>query len=473
MKCRHAFTLVELLVSLALIIFIMAILSQAFVAALGTFRNLKAAGDMAEKLRATTQILQRDLAAQHFEGTKRLSNPNFWLNGPPQQGYFQIYQGSKGNFEGNDLDTIPSYICTNHSLAFAICLTGQQITNFLSASAPQTFLWQSQQPTFTGTAGAYEARYQIAVPPPPSPAPVPLPSYNYQWAEVAWFMQPSINPSTGLPDTTVTDPTAGAPNGQPLTLYTLYRRQRLACPGDTNVHTRGAGGDPFGFPMPVGIPYTSQYASCLELSCWGLASAAGSTGSLYFNSPADLTVPGRRLGNGPLTIAPAGQGNAYPYPYQFTTLAQDLQTLGISNPSLIGADIMLNDVVSFEVRMLPDLSAIPENAQFTALATVEPFVTLFDAPFTVAANPPYTYTAPYQADGKTPIPGMVFDTWTSTNDQFSNYSQWNVPFASQNPKALGTTIPLGGPIIQAIQVTIRIWDSKTNQTRQVSIVQAM
>jgi prepilin-type N-terminal cleavage/methylation domain-containing protein len=42
-----------------------------------------------------------------------------------------------------------------------------------------------------------------------------------------------------------------------------------------------------------------------------------------------------------------------------------------------------------------------------------------------------------------------------------------------------TSIPLWnpttqqGPIIQALQITIRIWDQKTNQTRQVTIVQAM
>ena len=100
MKHRQGFTLVELMVSMALIIFIMAILSQAFVAALGVFRNLKGQGDLAEHLRAVTQILQRDLAADHFDGNRRLSDPNFWLNGPPSQGFFQIWQGSRLNAGG-------------------------------------------------------------------------------------------------------------------------------------------------------------------------------------------------------------------------------------------------------------------------------------------------------------------------------------------------------------------------------------
>src|SRR5215469_14594848 len=130
MKRRNGFTLVELMVCMALIMFMMAIMSQAFVSATGVFRNLKAAGDMAEKLRATTTLLQRDLAADHFEGKKRLSDPYFWQNGPPQQGFFRIWQGSGGTSEGNDLDGIGSYNSNNHMLAFTIKLRGNQMSDF-------------------------------------------------------------------------------------------------------------------------------------------------------------------------------------------------------------------------------------------------------------------------------------------------------------------------------------------------------
>src|SRR5262249_19862414 len=95
MRRRQAFTLVELLVAMALILFMMAILSQAFVAATRSFREIKAAGDLAEKLRAVSIQLRRELAADHFEGKKRLSQPTFWDSGPPRQGFFRIYQGSR------------------------------------------------------------------------------------------------------------------------------------------------------------------------------------------------------------------------------------------------------------------------------------------------------------------------------------------------------------------------------------------
>jgi hypothetical protein len=98
-------------------------------------------------------------------------------------------------------------------------------------------------------------------------------------------------------------------------------------------------------------------------------------------------------------------------------------------------------------------------------AVGEPFVTLFQAPFTAYAhgNPAFF---PANANGP-----AVFDTWTSINDGLGNsYATWNSPnLATSIPLWNGTT----GPLIQAIQISIRIWDQKTNQTREVTIVQAM
>src|ERR1700737_4870155 len=91
MRRRSAFTLVELLVTMALIIFIMAILSEAFVVGLQTFRDLKAIGDMNERLRAGVLVIKGDLQADHFTGKQRLSDPNFWAAGAPREGFLRIY----------------------------------------------------------------------------------------------------------------------------------------------------------------------------------------------------------------------------------------------------------------------------------------------------------------------------------------------------------------------------------------------
>src|SRR6266498_1920925 len=94
MQQRQGFTLVEVLVAMALTIFIMVILSQCFVAGLETFRQLKAIGDMESNMRTATTVLRSDLAADHFESKRRLSDVPFWIQGPPRMGYFRLWQGS-------------------------------------------------------------------------------------------------------------------------------------------------------------------------------------------------------------------------------------------------------------------------------------------------------------------------------------------------------------------------------------------
>jgi prepilin-type N-terminal cleavage/methylation domain-containing protein len=422
MRRRPGFTIVELLVALALILFIMAILSQAFISATSTFRNLKALGDMMTKLRATTQLLHSDLSADHFNGKRRLSDQDFFFYGPPQQGYFQIYQGSDptvpGNpsvLEGTDLNGFNSYRCVDQTLAFTIKVRGNQLGDFLTANAPAQLLAAS--PSF----GPPEARLQSN-------------SYSYQWAEVAWFLKPSINPATGKQDVTAADPITGAA-GVPL--YTLYRRQRLAVPENSLVNPA--------------IP-ASQLPNCLELSCWPNGDPKQASTNLYFNNPTDLTVPTRRFGGG--------------VPTAFTTLAQDVALLKPANAAaLAGSDIQLTDVVSFEVRVNnPDF---PFFFFFFSNNSVDPFVTLFDPSlsFFRTGNPLFGNA-------------MVYDTWSTVVDGLSDYSQaLQFFFFDFGQQATSITMPMwdgfSAPNVQALQITLRIWDAKTNQTRQVTIVQAM
>jgi prepilin-type N-terminal cleavage/methylation domain-containing protein len=60
---RRGFTIVELLIAMALIVLIMAILSQAFVEGLESFRHLKGIGDLQEDLRQASIGLRRDVLA--------------------------------------------------------------------------------------------------------------------------------------------------------------------------------------------------------------------------------------------------------------------------------------------------------------------------------------------------------------------------------------------------------------------------
>src|SRR5713101_2861271 len=105
---RGAFTLVEMLVATALVMFIMLILSEAFVAGLEAFRTLKGIGDMEERLRAAALIIRSDLEADHFESGVQLSDPNFWRQGNPRQGFVNITQGFNPTTSAGGVSAAPA-----------------------------------------------------------------------------------------------------------------------------------------------------------------------------------------------------------------------------------------------------------------------------------------------------------------------------------------------------------------------------
>src|SRR5438445_4215103 len=95
---RQGFTIPELLVSMALILFIMVILSQTFVAGADMFRKLKAMGDMQERLRTVSTRLRAELEELHFDDSLDLGGGNFKARSklsdidlraepPPQNGF--------------------------------------------------------------------------------------------------------------------------------------------------------------------------------------------------------------------------------------------------------------------------------------------------------------------------------------------------------------------------------------------------
>ena len=150
---RPGFTLVELLVSMALILFIMTILAEAFSSGTETFRRLKGIGDLQERLRTASTILKRDLAADHFQGKTRLSDPNFWVNGPPEEGFFRLYQGSTppaanklGQFptsqnlnyqiDGVDLSGPPTFRTVDHAIHMMVKYRGNSPGDMFSTSIP-------------------------------------------------------------------------------------------------------------------------------------------------------------------------------------------------------------------------------------------------------------------------------------------------------------------------------------------------
>src|SRR5271168_5463222 len=112
-RSRTAFTLPELLVATALSLVIMAIIAVAFQKGIDAFRMLRAVGSMQDKLKSAENVIKRDLASEHFSGTFKpgfggpfLRDQRLDLTGwyPPDQGYFNITQGSVSTQEGVDSD---------------------------------------------------------------------------------------------------------------------------------------------------------------------------------------------------------------------------------------------------------------------------------------------------------------------------------------------------------------------------------
>lgn len=418
MSRRTGFTLVELLVAAALIIFMMAVLTQAFQAATHVFRDLKAAGDLAERLRAVATQLRSDLSADHFEGKKRLSDTNFWDNGPPPQGFFRVYQGSRPVvaparglcvLEGVDLDGLRSYRSVDHQLHFTVRQRGNDAGRFFAARIPLG------SPLATAIFGPPEARFQEGG------------AYRYQWAEVAYFLRPSLN-DLGLQDTA---------NGTPL--YSLYRRHRLAVLDNGLIPAQPA----------------SRAAEYLEVSC---GPDAANPQQLYFNNAVDLTVPERRFGmaGGLPSVVIPNYGRSYPVLEEQT-----------SDADLRGADLALTDVVSFDVRLLV---AKGPGGYAGPIDPVNPFVDLFDPSL---AGYDHGNAAMFAVNGP-----RVLDTWSSAACSVAaqDYGAWNKPghaksIPTWNVKAASEA--LKGPVVQAIQITLRVWDVKTSLTRQVTIVQGL
>ena len=225
MRRRSGFTIIELLVSMALIIFIMSILAEAFSAGTSAFRQLKAIGDMNEKLRSTSTTLRKYLAADHFDGKRRLSDINFWAQGgsgtpygPPKEGFFRIVQGNpllfpQTNPEGTDQDGVPSYRSTNHALHFTVKARGNlRRGEFFRATVPAGSPLTSNLPF-------WQSHFQDGM---------GASTYCSPWAEVAFFLRPT-GQNTVDPDN---------PTGNPgLPLYALYLRQALLVPDNSYLAT--------------------------------------------------------------------------------------------------------------------------------------------------------------------------------------------------------------------------------------------
>jgi hypothetical protein len=234
-----------------------------------------------------------------------------------------------------------------------------------------------------------------------------------------------------------------------------------------------------------GNPITSAaiYYQNYDVSAFFFESAvyAGGNNQFFFNSPADVQFRPRRYNHG-----------NFPYP-RF----QDIPGIPLTDPR-IGADLVLPNVLSFDVKILDPIptTSVDNFQNYANLNSPTGAVTLpagglLGQPTSLGPNPPprlnpnrfvdigygrnfwdptanggagaWTAVGPFVGGGNNPTTPFTFDTWSTRNNGAWNYADQTQP---------NTRIPYSYPF-NAIQVKVRLWDRKTNQTRELTIVQEM
>ena len=423
---RNAFTLVELMVAMALIILMLSIMSQAFVIATGVMQGLKEVADMQEKIRPAITLLQRDLGANHFEGSKKLSDLEFWDKGPPKEGYFMLWQDKASDVaEGvtNNVTFSQSAALANHMLAFTVKLPGKSPNDFFDSSLGASFgnIFFNGAGTPLGMTDSNIRRFE-------SNANL----IHSDWAEVAYFLGPHNAGATPVADGN----TDGKTNPPSLPYFNLYRQQKLVLPS-FNIS---------GVTLPVATAAIKEEISCET-----------STGT--FNKPSDLTVPWKRMGNRSLNHL----GNR----------VGPLFSEFVNPSSKVNTDIIATNVISFDVKLLTDLRYDYED------------LTTILSQGSYSAYPPVSNYA--LANGNAAI--RVFDTWTTDQGNAANsipkydFGFWNNITGKWQPS--GNTAGNNSLIqvwnvtnntglnIKAVQISLRIWDQKSNTAKMFVIVQKL
>lgn len=164
---RRAFTLVELMVTITIVLIMMSILATASSIAADAFRGAKVQGDFVAQERAALAVLRRDLQFPHFleeDGKpnlgRRLSDQRLdkltvsgtTLTGykPPKSGYFYAESTKVDNVwnfdELSDGDGFQSSRSGNHVLQFTIIVPGGAPEDTLIADVP----FQTTSPPVVG-----------------------------------------------------------------------------------------------------------------------------------------------------------------------------------------------------------------------------------------------------------------------------------------------------------------------------------
>ena len=258
------------------------------------------------------------------------------------------------------------------------------------------------------------------------------------WAEVAYFLGPH-NAGVVVADGN----TDGKDNPPALPYYNLYRQQRLVLP---SYNIAGVALPPAG---------ANEEISC-ELATFS------------FNKPSDLTVPWKRMGNRTLNGLTANRYLGKP-PANTPLFSE------YTSATKVNTDIIATNVISFDVKFITD-----DYYDYETLNAI-----LNRAPYLL--NPAYSPS----------VSNLFFDTWTTDQGNAANsipkydLGEWNtipnkwqpsIPVSSATIPVWGWYLastmpnvykPYKGLNIKAVQISLRIWDQKSNTAKMFVVVQKL
>jgi type II secretory pathway pseudopilin PulG len=524
---RPGFTLVELMVAAALAITIMWILSESFKMGIDFARTARSTGDMMGQLNNAGQILSRDLQASHFlmsdappvaAGAMRNTNttvspvmpdmmtapivPNN-INGrstvgtgyTPPNGYFMLVSPPPGT-PNPVTQTVP-----------------QSYASFRDDT--EGFTISTTNPITTGTAAGAQLAFTVFLPPglPQNQfvATCPVNSGNVYYsrvAEIGYFLGSPAGAGLPIGQTPALEATPELLAQQPnlntaqQNLYNLYRRQRLV-----------AENSDFAQLKPGVNPQPPNLNAAVSPTTNGLIN--GPANPYYDPTASDVIsftplppTPGKPLYKLNTLVTPGdnssvGFGAAFSFPTPFSPQIPPSRFGPVGNVNGLvplaplatqgraGDDIVLTDVLSFEVLAVwvpaPYPFALPPPTGGSTPGIRQPSFNAKRPPQAIPGPRPFTVTNPtplptipgapiYPVSNTTPfnsnypfdfLPQLTlnpflphtFDTWftiTQPNGIWNNFTA-----APTNP----WLIPMPARIT-ALQITIRIFDRKTNQARQ-------
>lgn len=418
---RAGFTLVEMMVAMALTLFVMVILSQAFVLSLETFSGMKGIGDMQQNLRVATTLLRDDLSQDHFEGKRRLSDPN--IANPtqlPQAGFFAIHQRSGPPVaantsyvnEGNDTNGMASFRAIDHVLYMAVKRKGNRredyFTTPLQGPANMLAFFFNQRTAYNvSNANISEATLTLPY------AGGNSGFYSSQWAEVVYYLKRQ--------GSTEEVNNANSQFGTPT--FELYRAEFVMVPDATDLRKPSAANFFNRTPTPVAAATLNNWS---QSTFKGMSHTISAT-QLNFLTPADAALGNRMIPN--LT----------------TFNPQTATPTAVTNRVLLSETAVLPNVISFQVVGLPDSSTDWRAGLTYNVGNI----VVYQGCIYVCTQ---THVSSILTNPETLAPRWsVISLYDTT--QFSNAA-----YAGRFP-------------LKAVQITLRVFDSGTRQTRQVTVVQ--